>query len=59
MRSLQSMYKEDQRESQTNASGAFQEGHFYIWHIYFITAFDCPLSRVLEGRKNHNINETQ
>jgi hypothetical protein len=26
---------------QMNASGTFQDDHWYTWHIYLITAFDC------------------
>jgi hypothetical protein len=33
-----------------NASAIFQEGHWYIWHIYLITAFGCPIFQSL-GRK--------
>jgi hypothetical protein len=28
-------------EFQMNASGIFQEDHWYIWHIYLNIAFGC------------------
>jgi hypothetical protein len=36
----------------TNALGIFQEDHWYIWRIYLITAFDCPIFQRL-GRKQN------
>jgi hypothetical protein len=44
---------------QTNASGTFREGHFYIWHIYLITASVVTFSEDLVGRKDHNLAETR
>jgi hypothetical protein len=35
---------------QMNASGIFQQSHWYIWHIYLITASGCPIFQSL-GRK--------
>jgi hypothetical protein len=38
---------------QFNASGDFQDDHWYTSHIYLIT------SKILEGSKNHNVTETR
>jgi hypothetical protein len=35
---------------QMNASGTFQEGHWYTWHIYLIIDSGCPVFQSL-GRK--------
>jgi hypothetical protein len=35
---------------ETNALGVFQEDHWYVWHIYLITAVGCPIFQSL-GRK--------
>jgi hypothetical protein len=37
---------------QTKASGIFQEDHWYIWHIYLITAFGCPIFQSLGKNKD-------
>jgi hypothetical protein len=44
---------------QTNALAIFQEDHWYIWHIYLITAFGCPVFQALEGSKIYNVTETR
>jgi hypothetical protein len=36
---------------QTNASGICQQDHWYIWHIYLITAFRCPIFQRLGGKQ--------
>jgi hypothetical protein len=33
-----------------NASGTFQDDHWYTWHIYLIIALGCPIFQNL-GRK--------
>jgi hypothetical protein len=35
---------------QTIILGIFQEDNWYIWHIYLITAFGCPIFQSF-GRK--------
>jgi hypothetical protein len=36
---------------QKNASGIFQDHHQYSWHIYLITAFECPIFQSLGSEK--------
>jgi hypothetical protein len=43
----------------TNASGIFQEDHWYMWHIYLITAFGCPIFQILEKEQTYNLTETR
>jgi hypothetical protein len=43
---------------QMNALGIFQEDHWYVCHIYLITAFGSPILQVLEGSKGTLKKET-
>jgi hypothetical protein len=43
----------------TNASGTFQEDHWYIWHIYLITALGCPIFQSFGKKQNFNFTETR
>jgi hypothetical protein len=40
---------------QTNASGTFQEDHWYILPIYSITAFGCHTFQRLEKKQKKNL----
>jgi hypothetical protein len=44
---------------QTNALGTFQEDHWYICHVYLITAFGCPIFQSLGRKQNYNVAETE
>jgi hypothetical protein len=36
---------------QMNASGIFQEDHWYIGHIYLVTAYGCQISKAWKDAK--------
>jgi hypothetical protein len=36
---------------QINASSIFHGDHFYIWPIYLIIAFGCPIFQILERKQ--------
>jgi hypothetical protein len=43
--------------SQTNALGIFQEGRWYISHVYLSLPSAVPFSKALEGNKSYNFTE--
>jgi hypothetical protein len=46
-----------QKSKKQIALGIFQEDHWYIWHIYLITAFSWPILQSL-GSKSYNVTKT-
>jgi hypothetical protein len=43
---------------QTNASGIFQENHWYISFIHLITALRCFIFQSIEGSEIYNVTKT-